>query len=410
MSLSCAARVPLSCFRLRLKSRIAAELACCVARTVLPSSIRLHGLRQRLGRGLGQGGARVEQSLQVGAAVGERGAELVDDGHQLLPVDRVDRGVDVLEHGRDRHRDLGVGARDPAAGPQVGGVAAPRLQVDVLLAHNGPVGDDRDRAGRHVGAVVEAQVDQDAAGGQPQVVDPADLDAAVGHLGPTEDAAAVREVGGHDVAAAEQQLAQADVARGQEGHGEQRDRREGDQLDLDRATDHRLNPPSSRDNSWACPADGVAEPSRGGAVAGRDFWSDFSSDSIPGIPGRARRATTRADTGTAAGTTRYEREAQPGQAGQRRLRGERGQGGQTGETLGPEPGSVLLQQLRDVEVDGGVQVGVVALDRALGGVVGEGKGQQQPQRVRQVVAGPGQLGQGRLEGFQVGHRVVLARR
>ena len=57
-----------------------------------------------------------------------------------------------------------------------------------------------------------------------------------------------------------------------------------------------------------------------------------------------------------------------------------------------------------------MQVGVVALDRALGGVVGEGEGQQQPQRVGQVVARLGQLGQRGLQGLQVGDGVVLAGR
>ena len=127
---------------------------------------------------------------------------------------------------------------------EVGLLLGLRLQVDVLLADRGPVGHDRLGAARDVLVLLlDVQHDVDALVGQHHVADLADGDAAVGHLGPGEDAAGLGEVRRDGVGLVEDQPVEAGVAGAHEGHADHRDQREDDELDLGPAGDHRCTIP-----------------------------------------------------------------------------------------------------------------------------------------------------------------------
>ena len=99
-------------------------------------------LGQRLGRGGGQGVARVDEPLQVGAAALERLGQLVDRRDQGVARHRRDGVVDVLEQLVDADREGGPVAGDDVAGREVGRPGGARLEVEVLLPHRRAVLDD----------------------------------------------------------------------------------------------------------------------------------------------------------------------------------------------------------------------------------------------------------------------------
>ena len=118
--------------------------------------------------------------------------ELVDHGAQVLLVDRVDGAVEVEQERVDPQRVGGVLARDGVAVCEVRAPSragwksrycsptAERFSTTTLVS------------ARDLGAALDPRVDDDAVPRQPRPVDPADRDAAVGDLGPDEDAAGLR--------------------------------------------------------------------------------------------------------------------------------------------------------------------------------------------------------------------------
>ena len=182
-------------------------------------------LGKRLGGGGGQGVARVDEPLQVGAAALERLGQLVDRGDEGVARHRRDRVVDVLEQLVDADREGRAVARDDVTGGEVGRPGGARLQVEVLLPHRRAVLDDGLgvlRASRCRGRAARRRAtpspDRRSASTLP------DRDAAVGDLGADEDAAGLGEVGGDDVAAAGDLVGQPDVVGredGDEGDGQQ---------------------------------------------------------------------------------------------------------------------------------------------------------------------------------------------
>ena len=117
-------------------------------------------LGERLGRGGGQGVARVDEPLQVGAAALERLGQLVHRGDEGVARHRRDGVVDVLEQLVDADREGRAVARDDVTGGEEGRPGGARLQVEVLLPHRRAVLDDGFRVLRDLGATVEPRVDQ----------------------------------------------------------------------------------------------------------------------------------------------------------------------------------------------------------------------------------------------------------
>jgi hypothetical protein len=114
------------------------------------------------------------------------------------------------------------------------------LQVHVLLADRGSVGDDGDDVGVRdlVPLVLDVQLEVHAVRGEDHVPHRADLDASVVDLGALVDAAGVRELRGHRVVVLVEDGAEVCVLGADEGHAGDGEQREDEQLDLDLASDH----------------------------------------------------------------------------------------------------------------------------------------------------------------------------
>ncbi len=204
------------------------------------------GLGQGVGGGQGQPVAGVEQPLQVAPAAGERLAQLGDHDLEVLLVHRVHQPVEVEQQRLGGHGGAGALAGDDVAAGEEGGRGRGRLQVEVLLAHRRAVLDDGVGVGGHLRPAVHPQVDAHAVALEPQGVDPAGGDAAVGDLGALEDAAGLGQVDRHHVGPSGDDVAEPDVPQRHVGDADDGDEGEGDQLVDGGAGDHVSTPPSRR--------------------------------------------------------------------------------------------------------------------------------------------------------------------
>lgn len=177
------------------------------------------------------------------AGSGESLTELVDRDPQIFLAHGVDQPVQAQHDIRDGQRHPGVTAGDHAPVSQIRAVAVPRLQIDVLLADRRTVRHHRQCVGRYARPVLDLERHRHPTGaGQPQLTDAAHGHPAVGDLRAREDATGRGELGAHGVTAVEEGIRQAGVPGTHVRHPDGGDRGKGEQLGLDRTSDHSCIP------------------------------------------------------------------------------------------------------------------------------------------------------------------------
>lgn len=188
----------------------------------------------------------VDEAGQVTTAPREGRTELVDHRDEVASRHGRHQSVQVHEQLRRGQRRPRLGTRNPRPVLEVGRTATAGLEVDVLLADRGAVGDDGHCVSRHPAVVVEDQLDAHPRRRGDQRSDPPHGDATVSHLGALEDSTRFGEVGVDAVRPADEARPEPDVPSAHEADTHHGEREEHGELDPGRLRDHRTPTSSSR--------------------------------------------------------------------------------------------------------------------------------------------------------------------